>query len=172
MKRARHWVTVLLQVAAVASPLVGHAEPATPFVLNDNHPIIVDGQLFGGSKNSRWVARESFPKTKKGKEITPARGEPIAVEMALLQGTETLRFYDGSAFVGQGVASKVRYGLDEHGNEVYGVRAQVSGAAAAKWRVALNGSWNGLPRPFREVKPQRLWVGDLDGDGREERVRV
>jgi len=153
---------------------VAHAEITRPFVMNENHPLLVDGQLFGGTRNTRWLSRAGFPKTHKGKPVTPQVGQVVAIETPLLQGTETFRLYDQNGLAGYGQASKLRYTLGADGSESYEatLKPRDKSGSVASWRVAINGEWNGAPRPLKEMKPQTLFAVDIDGDGKDEHIRV
>jgi hypothetical protein len=141
-------------------------------VVNENHPIVVAGVgLIGGSKNGAWLKIKSVPKTHKGKPIDPNYiGGPIAVHMPLVRGGETYRLYSSQGVVGTGTGSKVNFQVDGAGNEYHRVKIKPAAKGTPKWLFAINGDWDAMPRPLKTTK--KGYAIDVDGDGREETIRV
>ncbi len=160
-----------------AAPSPGNAPASAPAaaagsVINDNHPIIVAGVgLIGGCKDGEWLKVESVQKTYKGKAIDPNyNGPAIVVDMPLLRGGETYRLYSSQGVVGSGTGSKVTFQVDGAGNVYYRVKIRPSAKGTRKWRFAINGDWDAMPRPLKVNK--KGYTVDVDGDGREETIRV
>jgi hypothetical protein len=141
-------------------------------VVNENHPIVVAGVgLIGGSKDGSWLKIQSVPRTHKGKRIDPNYiGGPIAVDMPLVRGGETYRLYSSQGAVGTGTGSKVNFHVDGAGNQFYRVKIKPATKGTPKWLFAINGDWDAMPRPLKTTK--KGYAIDVDGDGREETIRV
>ena len=163
---------------AAPSPSASPAQPIAPApagpsaVVNENHPIVVAGVgLIGGSKDRAWLKLQSAPKTFKGKPIDPNYiGGPIVVDMPMVRGGETYRLYTPKGVVGSGTGSKVAFQVDGAGNEFHRVKIKPAAKGTPKWLFAINGDWDAIPRPLKTTK--KGYAIDVDGDGREETIRV
>lgn len=87
---------------------------------NDNHPIVIDGYLLGGSKNRAWL-------------------EPSEVSRNI-KGGEKYKRYSFYKYLDEGIGSQTKYS-DPHELEMIDIKAQSKSPC-----ISISGDWNAIPR--------------------------
>jgi hypothetical protein len=137
-------------------------------------PILLGGGLMiAAVADRRWIKFEKLPRTIKGKPAGEDCGsdkEICRVELGRVKGGESYRLFSATGELGTGVGTRIAYSVDGYANESFKVDIKPASKGAKGWHFAVRGDWNVLPRLAK--KEQSQWVVDLDGDGKDETIRL
>ena len=136
------------------------------------HPIVIAPDLLlGGVADHRWVALDELPKIYRGKPVkAECDSTKHRLDLGGIKGGETYRLFTATAAVGTGTGSWISYNCDGAANDNFNLDIKPASRVGKAWLYAVGGDWNLLPRVAKKVKGR--YVVDVDGDGKEEVLRV
>jgi hypothetical protein len=134
--------------------------------------LLGDGRALGGVADRGWIALDKLPKTYKGKPVkTDCDDKKRWVDMGGIKGGETYRLFSQQGAVGTGTGGHLTYRCSATASVFFEVAIKPSSKEGQGWRYAIGGDWDVLPRVARREKANK-WLIDVDGDGKDEVVRV
>lgn len=155
------------------------------FVTNEYHPIVFgfkdengffsNTEVLGGSKGNKWFKVTDFDI--KGKYVKPEdflKGDikENFVDINLVKGGETFKFYSEDKLVATEKGMKPTLTISPaNGEKILGV-SLTSLKVDDNFIIGVNGEWNALPRIPKILDQQKTFAIDLDGDGKDEVIRM